>query len=81
MDRPSSGAFYQRLGVKRVVNAASWRTSLGGSIMPPAVTGAMEDASRRFIDMDELNRKAGEVIARLTGAERGWSPRGRRPKC
>ena len=71
MDRQSSGAFYQRLGVKRVVNAASWRTSLGGSIMPPPVTRAMEDASRWFIDMDELNRKAGEVIARLTGAEAG----------
>ncbi len=63
--------FYERLGVKRIINAASWITVYGGSIMPPPVVAAMEDASRWFVDMHELNRKAGEVIARLTGAEAG----------
>ena len=65
------GTFYERLGVKRTINAASWITRLGGSIMPPPVVEAMEDASRWFVDMDELNKKAGEVIARFTGAEAG----------
>jgi D-glucosaminate-6-phosphate ammonia-lyase len=71
MTSQQGGEFYQRLGVKRVVNAASWLTVLGGSIMPPAVVKAMEDASRWFVDMNELNKKAGEVIARFTGAEAG----------
>ncbi len=66
-----SGMFYRRLGVRRIINAGSWLTVLGGSIMPPAVIKAMEDASRWFVDMNELNAKAGEVIARLTGAEAG----------
>ena len=65
------GTFYERLGVTRTINAASWITRLGGSIMPPPVVEAMEDASRWFVDMDELNKKAGEVIARFTGAEAG----------
>ncbi|HAL47963.1 MAG: aminotransferase class V-fold PLP-dependent enzyme [SAR202 cluster bacterium] len=63
--------FYERLGVKRLINAASWITVYGGSIMPPAVVTAMEDASRWFVDMHELNAKAGQVIANLTGAEAG----------
>ena len=64
-------AFYDRLGVRRIINASSWITVYGGSVMPPAVVAAMEEASRWFVDMHDLNRKAGEVIARLTGAEAG----------
>ena len=63
--------FYDRLGVRRVINASSWITVYGGSVMPPAVVDAMAEASRWFVDMHELNRKAGDVIARLTGAEAG----------
>ena len=63
--------FYQRLGVKPTINAWSWVTVVGGSIMPPPVVKAMEEASRWFVDMHELNEKAGEVIAKFTGAEAG----------
>ncbi len=65
------GNFYNRLGVKRIINAASWITVYGGSIMPPAVVQAMDDASHWFVDMHELNEKAGNIIATLTGAEAG----------
>ena len=65
------GEFYKRLGVTRVINAASWLTKLGGSIMQPAVVDAMNDASHWFVDMHDLNRKAGDVIAKFTGAEAG----------
>ena len=65
------GQFYQRLGVKRVINAASWITVYGGSIMPPSVVRAMDDASHWFVDMHDLNEKAGNVIAKFTGAEAG----------
>jgi len=63
--------FYERLGVKPAINAWSWVTVMGGSIMPPPVVRAMEEASRSFVDMHYLNARAGEVIARLTGAEAG----------
>jgi len=50
---------------------------LGGSIMPREVLEAMDKASEWFVDMKELNKSAGEVIANFTGAEAGlvygWS--------
>ena len=71
MQSYSGEGFYERLGVRPVINAWSWVTVAGGSIMPAPVLRAMEEASRNFVDLPELNRKAGEVIARLTGAEAG----------
>ena len=62
---------YQQLGVGRVINGISWVTSLGGSVMPDAVVEAMVGASHMHVKLDELNAKAGEEIARLTGAEAG----------
>ncbi len=71
VNSPSDGAFYRRLGVKRIINAASWRTAVGGSLMPGPVVEAMQDASRWFVDLHDLNEKAGNIIATLTGAEAG----------
>ena len=71
MTSTTGGDFYRRLGIDRIINASSWITTYGGSIMPPAVVRAMEDASHWFVDMHELNQKAGDVIARFTGAEAG----------
>jgi D-glucosaminate-6-phosphate ammonia-lyase len=62
---------FERLGVKRVINGQSWVTALGGSIMSPEVVRAMGEATSAFVDMDALNRRAGEVIAKHTGAEAG----------
>ena len=71
MTSGQGGDFYKRLGVKRVINGASWLTRLGGSIMPPAVVESMNDASHWFVDLHDLNSKAGEVVAKFTGAEAG----------
>ncbi len=65
------GNVYERLGVRKIVNAASWRTNVGGSMMPPPVRQAMDEAGQWFVDLGELNARAGEVIARFTGAEAG----------
>jgi L-seryl-tRNA(Ser) seleniumtransferase len=62
---------YDRLGIKRVINASSWLTTLGGSIMRPETVEAMASASNCFINVRELNEKAGEIIAKHTGAEAG----------
>ena len=63
--------YYNKLGIRRVINCASYLTMLGGSIMPKGVINAMEKASEWFVDMKELNMAAGEVIAEFTGAEAG----------
>ncbi|MBN4064328.1 aminotransferase class V-fold PLP-dependent enzyme [Dehalococcoides mccartyi] len=62
---------YKKLGVSPVINAQSWVTALGGSIMRPEVLQAMDDAAGVFIDVKKLNMAAGEVVARSCGAERG----------
>jgi D-glucosaminate-6-phosphate ammonia-lyase len=63
---------YEKLGVQRIVNGVGTVTRYGGSIMPPEVVEAMVEASRSYVDLDELQRKAGEVVARCTGAEAGY---------
>lgn len=61
-------ALYASLGVKPVINAAGVVTVLGGSIMPPEVIKAMEEASRYFIPLPELEKKVGARIAELLKA-------------
>ena len=61
--------FYGSLGVAKRINAAAYYTALGGSIMGPEVITAMNDASKSFISMHELQLKAGKKIAKLTKNE------------
>jgi D-glucosaminate-6-phosphate ammonia-lyase len=63
---------YDELGIKPVINACATLTKLGGSIMPPEVVQAMQDASRWFIDLEELQIKAGERLAELTHNEAAY---------
>jgi L-seryl-tRNA(Ser) seleniumtransferase len=63
---PSS--LYASLGVKPVINGVGVVTVLGGSIMPPEVVQAMEEASRFFIPIPELERKVGARLAELLHA-------------
>ena len=62
---------YKKLGVKPVINAQSWVTVLGGSLMRPEVLRAMDDAASAFVDMRDLNRAAGEVVAKICDADMG----------
>jgi L-seryl-tRNA(Ser) seleniumtransferase len=61
--------FYERLGVRPVINARGMNTMAGGSLMPREALEAMADAATTFVDMHELHVKAGEHIARLIGVE------------
>ena len=63
---------YQRLGVNPVINAAGSVTKYGGTRTRPEVLEVMTGAARIMVNVEELNRKAGEEIARLTGAEAGF---------
>ncbi|MDZ4799793.1 MAG: aminotransferase class V-fold PLP-dependent enzyme [Bryobacteraceae bacterium] len=64
----SPSGLYGSLGVKPVINGVGVVTVLGGSIMPPEVIRAMEEASRYFIPLPELERKVGARIAELVQA-------------
>lgn len=60
---------YERLGVRPVINAVGTVTVLGGSLIAPEVQRAMEEASRSFVRIHELQEKAGRRLAELTGAD------------
>ncbi len=62
---------YKVLGVRKAINAAGILTRIGGSRSPPEVFRAMEEASKSFVTIAELQTAAGKVIADATGAEAG----------
>jgi D-glucosaminate-6-phosphate ammonia-lyase len=62
---------YEQLGVRRIINARSFSTKLGGAALPSEVLNAMADAARCCVRMDELQDAASRVIAEATGAEAG----------
>jgi uncharacterized pyridoxal phosphate-dependent enzyme len=62
-----TSGIYSRLGVRPVINGMGVVTVLGGSIMPPEVVRAMEEASQNFVQLPDLQRKAGARIAELLG--------------
>src|SRR5436853_4053584 len=64
----SPSSLYASLGIKPVINGVGVVTVLGGSIMPPEVVRAMEEASRFFIPLPDLEKKVGARIAELLQA-------------
>jgi len=65
---PHSGGIYQRLGIRTPINAVGTITTLSGTLMPIEVIRAMEEASKNFVPIHELQEKVGERLAALTGA-------------
>ncbi len=62
---------YKKIGLKSVVNAATSLTTLGGSMPRAEVFEAMQDASKGFIVIPELQKRVGELLAEMLGAEAG----------
>ena len=62
---------YLAIGVRPFINCSSVRTLQGGSLMLPQVRAAVAEASRYFVNLDELMEAASKRIAKLTGAEWG----------
>jgi D-glucosaminate-6-phosphate ammonia-lyase len=62
---------YERLGVRTIINANGPSTRLSGGMMRPEVAAAMVEASQHCIEMAELQARASEIIAEITGAEAG----------
>lgn len=59
-------------GYGRMINTSGTMTSLGGSITSPRVAEATAAAMPRFVRIHEMQARASEVIAKLTGAEAGF---------
>ena len=60
---------YARLGVKTFINAYGTLTTLSGTLMWPEVSKAMEEASKQFVQIHDLQAQVGRRLAELTGAE------------
>jgi L-seryl-tRNA(Ser) seleniumtransferase len=65
-------AIYEDLGVRTVINGAGSLTRLGGTRMEAATLAAMNEAAASFVRIDDLQARAGEIIAEVTGAESGY---------
>ena len=63
---------YDKMGVKRVVNAAFALTRLGGSRLDAEILEAMAEANKNFCPMWELEMQAGKTISQITGSEAGF---------
>jgi L-seryl-tRNA(Ser) seleniumtransferase len=60
---------YERLGVRTRINAKGTYTFLSGSLMPPEVSQAMEEASHHYVWLPELHEAVGRKIAQMLGVE------------
>jgi len=61
-------SIYRAIGVEPIINCRGTFTIIGGSVELPEVLAAIEEASRHFVQYDEL--------AEITGAEWGMIPAG-----
>ncbi|WP_027687497.1 aminotransferase class V-fold PLP-dependent enzyme [Rhizobium leguminosarum] len=60
------------LGLRPVINVSGTMTSLGASIVVPEAIEAMASILPHFVEINDLQRKASGIIARLTGGEAGF---------
>lgn len=71
-DTLSNEPIRERLGLRPIINVSGTMTALGASIIVPEAIKAMAEIAPQFVEMDDLQRKASAVIARLTGSEAGF---------
>ena len=61
--------YYDKLGVTKIINAAGTYTILTASTMPPPVQAAVARAAKHPVRLIELQRKAGEYLAKRLRCE------------
>ncbi len=72
MDLSMNGEqMYGSLGVKRIINASGTTTMWGGSKLRPEVAEVMQKTSDVMVNIGDLNKAAGKVLAEICGAEAG----------
>jgi L-seryl-tRNA(Ser) seleniumtransferase len=60
---------YDRLGVRKVINAQGSISKIGGSLMAPEVLAVMAEAGQSYVDISDLLAKSGRHLADLIGVE------------
>ncbi len=60
---------YEEMGVTPMINASGNQTVIGGSSLAPKIQEAMEAANAYFVDMKELLKRTGEIVAETIGCE------------
>lgn len=60
------------LGVRPIINVSGTMTGLGASIVVPEAVDTIARVLPQFVEINDLQRRASEVIARLTGGESGF---------
>jgi len=68
---PNQPNIYESIGVRPLINCKGTFTIITGSLTLPEVKKAMDEASRYFVNLDELMEAVGRRLAELTGAEWG----------
>ncbi|MET3597342.1 L-seryl-tRNA(Ser) seleniumtransferase [Mesorhizobium shonense] len=71
-DTGSNTTIRERLGLRPIINVSGTMTSLGASIIVPEAISAMAEIASQWVEMDDLQRAASAVVARLTGGEAGF---------
>ncbi|WP_417383164.1 aminotransferase class V-fold PLP-dependent enzyme [Haloarcula pelagica] len=69
---PDPNDIYETHDVPTVINAVGNHTRVGGSLIRPAAREAMVKAADEFVEIADLQARAAEVIADVTGAEAGY---------
>jgi D-glucosaminate-6-phosphate ammonia-lyase len=59
-------------GLRPIINVSGTMTSLGASIVPPSVVDAVAAVLPQFVEIDDVQKAASRVIARLCGTEAGF---------
>src|ERR1041384_7641832 len=61
--------YYEKLGVTKIINAAGTYTYLTASIMPPEVQAAVAEAAKHPVRLRDLQKAAGEYLAKRLQCE------------
>ena len=60
---------YTGMGLRTLINARGVATYYSGTLMPPEVTQAMQQASQHYVEIVELQKEVGQRLARFAGTE------------
>src|SRR5690348_17663571 len=66
---PVAEDYYDKLGVTKIINAAGTYTFLTASIMPPQVQAAVAQAAKHPVRLAQLQKAAGEYLAKKLQCE------------
>ncbi|HUQ95768.1 MAG TPA: hypothetical protein VM120_29085 [Bryobacteraceae bacterium] len=67
--KSKSKSIYDELGIRPVINFRGTHTTIGASKIWPELHAAMEEASRHYVPLDELQDRIGERLSKLIGTE------------